>query len=439
MNAFQIKVYLFPQNVNVCANNIGQANEIRRFNLAKSFNIYNDLVEKIQSAYGSLLPNKNEIRTYWQDEENELVGFSTETEMQYAIDLQTAIRVSKPYESSNPIGSIFKVYVARKSTEPQTSSAKPAEANNEQNEIHYGVVCDGCDSAIVGIRYKCSSCDDYDLCSKCHDKGIHNEHPFNKISKPIQDSFRKCPYSGRNRGFFRRYHRQHNTCPTQSASSNTSHANPIQQVLNDYIPYITNSIPIVNDPEQLKNVGEYLKQFLDPFGIDVDYYVDTKNKNNEEKKETKETASSEPSTSKHMDDTVTPKEAKMDTETEAEIIIEKLISPTAPANEESKEASPYKAAADALKNAIEKNSNIEAEVEIEKIKEKKMDESLTEDSGFNLVDIEKELKIIKSIEQLRSMGYSDDGGWLTRLATAKEGNLNAILDTISPFGSKSSI
>ena len=35
------------------------------------------------------------------------------------------------------------------------------------------------------------------------------------------------------------------------------------------------SVPLVNNSEQLKNFGENLKKFLDPFGIDVSYYVDS--------------------------------------------------------------------------------------------------------------------------------------------------------------------
>lgn len=71
------------------------------------------------------------------------------------------------------------------------------------------------------------------------------------------------------------------------------------------MPHIASSIPMVYNQEQLKNVGEYLKQFLDPFGIDVSYYVDnlagaasatssTSEGKKEEEKKSDETAAAKP-------------------------------------------------------------------------------------------------------------------------------------------------
>src|SRR6185295_4633748 len=32
---------------------------------------------------------------------------------------------------------------------------------------HNGVYCDRCEKPIVGVRYKCSCCSDFDMCSEC--------------------------------------------------------------------------------------------------------------------------------------------------------------------------------------------------------------------------------------------------------------------------------
>jgi hypothetical protein len=47
--------------------------------------------------------------------------------------------------------------------------------------IHKYVNCDGCNSkGIVGIRYKCSVCADFDFCESC-EATIAHPHPFLKI------------------------------------------------------------------------------------------------------------------------------------------------------------------------------------------------------------------------------------------------------------------
>ena len=51
--------------------------------------------------------------------------------------------------------------------------------------FHSGYICDGCNEPIIGIRYKCVVCEDFDYCEKCEDKykGGHG-HPLLKIKNP---------------------------------------------------------------------------------------------------------------------------------------------------------------------------------------------------------------------------------------------------------------
>lgn len=54
------------------------------------------------------------------------------------------------------------------------------------NTSHHGIICDGCGaSPITGSRFKCLVCPDYDLCSSCEDRNLHPaDHPMMKIRVP---------------------------------------------------------------------------------------------------------------------------------------------------------------------------------------------------------------------------------------------------------------
>jgi len=64
--------------------------------------------------------------------------------------------------------------------------------------VHPHVICDGCDKNLRGIRYKCGSCPDYDLCSACFAKveTFHNaKHAFLQMKTPIRrDQRLRLPY-----------------------------------------------------------------------------------------------------------------------------------------------------------------------------------------------------------------------------------------------------
>ena len=57
------------------------------------------------------------------------------------------------------------------------------EINNKGQPIHKGIKCNQCGiNEIKGVRYKCSTCVNYNLCEKCEENTDHNEdHLFIKI------------------------------------------------------------------------------------------------------------------------------------------------------------------------------------------------------------------------------------------------------------------
>lgn len=55
----------------------------------------------------------------------------------------------------------------------------------DEEAIHPNVYCDYCSLRIVGVRYKCSVCHDFDMCLKCEAKGTHDSlHGLVKLRTP---------------------------------------------------------------------------------------------------------------------------------------------------------------------------------------------------------------------------------------------------------------
>merc|ERR1712107_347425 len=59
-------------------------------------------------------------------------------------------------------------------------------------QVHWGVVCDGCDGPVVGPRYKCLVCPDYDLCATCEGRGLHVHHKKIRLPAPCKRVAPKC-------------------------------------------------------------------------------------------------------------------------------------------------------------------------------------------------------------------------------------------------------
>jgi len=109
----------------------------------------------------------------------------------------------------------------------------PPKEEDSEAPIHYGVVCDSCSNTIVGIRYKCSDCPDFDLCEACEKKlpGVHNPtHVFLKIVKPSTPGFsgrRGCPYARPQNRPFWSWRRSHSNPPSHVNNNNaTNTASP---------------------------------------------------------------------------------------------------------------------------------------------------------------------------------------------------------------------
>lgn len=399
MTQIPFKCYLLGSKKNLNKKCLDKAKEIRRFNLevSSSTGIYDCLIEKILAYFKDEFSSKEQFKTFWLDDEEEFIGFSSDSELQYALDLQTALQASN--EASAKV--VVKIYLVKNKEEENSQIYDENFASESSFEgLHPGIVCDGCDKAISGDRYKCTMCADYDLCSSCEQKGVHKEknHKFLKISMPGFFKSDKYPRKRSRRGSFWQNH-------------------------------------LKPDADQFKRLGESIKAFLDPFDIYVDYYVDNWGKRKAEEAKKDEKKQENESADVQMDNVVIKEEVEP-TEEQAGAATNatnqaaaNATNQTAPAANASETPS-----APVQTNSLMNTSNLMSFDNIQNDEPKKKPLEMNNDidlSSFNMVDMDKETQIIKTIDQLKMMGFSDDSGFLTRLVTAKEGNMNAVLDALN--------
>ncbi|CAH0695067.1 unnamed protein product [Spodoptera exigua] len=151
--------------------------EVRRFGVEKSVvTSFHYLNAKLQDVYPGLKSKTYSVA--WKDEDGDNVVISSDDEV------MTALQVLG--------GDVIRLFVYCKSEEAKDDgcdivftavAGNPAEAPGAP-AVHYGVQCDSCDGAVIGFRYKCSICDDYDLCSQCEAAGRHPEHCMIRIPAP---------------------------------------------------------------------------------------------------------------------------------------------------------------------------------------------------------------------------------------------------------------
>ncbi len=63
---------------------------------------------------------------------------------------------------------------------------QPVPQTESQSDLntHTTVACDGCGvSPVIGVRYKCVVCKNFDYCEICEER-LGHEHPFIKIVRP---------------------------------------------------------------------------------------------------------------------------------------------------------------------------------------------------------------------------------------------------------------
>ncbi|XP_009890877.1 PREDICTED: sequestosome-1 isoform X2 [Charadrius vociferus] len=87
---------------------------------------------------------------------------------------------------------VFRVYIKEKK-ECRREHRSQCSQEPPRDMVHPNVICDGCEGPVVGARFKCTVCPDYDLCSTCEGKGIHKEHNMVMFQSPLLNPFEWLP------------------------------------------------------------------------------------------------------------------------------------------------------------------------------------------------------------------------------------------------------
>lgn len=258
--------------------------EIRRFpvDVSAGTDFFNTTKEKIRQLYSSL--SHGNFLLFWQDPDGDRIAFSTTEEMKdamsYATDgvLRVYIQESQGTDSASastqpkkPQEQPKQAPQAEKPFEGQQPGAshgpRPSQSGGPEGPVHVGVTCDGCEGPVIGIRFKCCVCPDYDLCQTCEGNGKHTEHDMFRITTPrVNPMSFLPPHIGR---YFQRCMR--NMTPGSAPGPMPG------------FPPAPNGGATADDKkeekdkpsydEYLNGVGANIAAFLDPFGIDVTYDI----------------------------------------------------------------------------------------------------------------------------------------------------------------------
>jgi len=145
----------------------GEEQETRRFLVGQevaSSLIY--LKQKIATLFPAF--RRSEPVLSWVDEDGDEVVIASDEELEVAL-------------AALP-GPVYKFGV--KLADARKDGNRPRMARPKSGAVHPGVICDGCDGPVLGPRYKCLTCHDFDLCGSCEARGLHVQHKMIRLPAP---------------------------------------------------------------------------------------------------------------------------------------------------------------------------------------------------------------------------------------------------------------
>ncbi|XP_007906323.1 sequestosome-1 isoform X2 [Callorhinchus milii] len=424
MKAFNVKAYLLgKEDIN---------REIRRFAVDQTVSTsFSFLHEKVARVFQSL--RSDTFQMYYKDEEGDMIAFSSDDELMMALSFLQE--------------DTFRIYIKDKKEcklehRPHTAQEKLA------GLLHPNVVCDGCNGPVVGPRYKCTVCADYDLCGMCRGKGLHKEHEMLLFQVPLFNPLEWMP-----RGKWLRKMRHGGPCQWAQAhaQARASSCSGQQTPTTEHPQPEQPAAPGAQNEDVnltfLKNVGQSVADMLSPLGIDVEFSGQRYQATQTPPRSMGGNSDSEQSMSKQSSVSVPDQEGPKSEPMEQDHPFVKLNS--APAFPPTQSGENVELKPGTCGNNDEEWTHLSSKEvdpstgELQSFQALQLQEAselqqtdgptgLREAAVYPHLPQDAEPPLIEALSQMLSMGFSDEGGWLTRLLQAKQCDIGSALDALQP-------
>lgn len=297
---------------------------------------------------------------------------------------------------------------------------------------HPGVVCDGCNGQIKGIRYKCALCSDYDLCGHCEKSALHSQHPMLRFCSPADF---EMPWM--------QYHLV-NTQPWNGCG-HSSRMRKCVNLLNSFNMRKESDTKASNGNDESEPHDENMyKDLTDIFCVMMDEnfnickrkHEQTFNPNEKQPKCPKDDSCC----GNDAKESYVDKEMKDDTDkTYNELDESKMSQHMNETNFVADDADMNKAQQRNLfpakgSDTVKQDDGITMqEEESSNFAIKNTSEQVKMNSNNDMTNSNTNTKIKKALAQMLSMGFNDEGGWLTNLLEAKDGEISKVIDIVMPY------
>jgi len=161
--------------------------------------------------YCSSLFHYPSFQITYKDEEGDTITVACDTDLQTAYSSAPSGQSLRFVLSLPKTSSAFTSHQDRPEIESESNSCEGMSSQGDSLLIWPRHTCDGCNTKpIVGPRFHCTVCEDFDFCENC-EKSLQHEHPFMKFVNMTEDTYVNIDFAPENfigslmkiRNFFR--------------------------------------------------------------------------------------------------------------------------------------------------------------------------------------------------------------------------------------------